>query len=285
MAVSATDLCAAANFVPFQDYAQADDSSKLLPKLTFYRAKQASLLVNSERSQDDKLKHAKTPLNENNASLLGAIDFTLPEQSLSTEATKSLSEPSMGDKLATLNPPITAPSTPKTSDVDSPTSSSKILIPDANSLHVLLVQAIHSSDKALLESCLQHSTSFATIRTTVQKVPTNYVIPLMNSLMDKFHKKPTRGSHLLEWIKAIVTIHSGYLMTIPDLVKKLSMFYQSIEQRLNGYEKMLKLKGRLELVLNQVCIFHLAGHPFYGICSNLFIFIRSIFGNLQTNQV
>ncbi len=45
---------------------------------------------------------------------------------------------------------------------------------------------------------------------------------------------------------------------MPDLVKRLGGLYQSIESRLNSFEKLLKLQGRLDLVMSQIQLRHRA---------------------------
>jgi len=41
-------------------------------------------------------------------------------------------------------------------------------------------------------------------------------------------------------------------MTVPDLVKTLSILYLTVDARLNVFKKLLKLSGRLDLLLSQV---------------------------------
>ena len=44
-------------------------------------------------------------------------------------------------------------------------------------------------------------------------------------------------------------------MTIPDLnTSSLSGLYQTVDSRLSSYDKLLKLSGRLDLLLSQISI-------------------------------
>lgn len=52
------------------------------------------------------------------------------------------------------------------------------------------------------------------------------------------------------------------MLTIPDLVRKLSSFYHMLESRVDNGKKLLKLQGRLDLVLSQMEIKRYSSVPF-----------------------
>lgn len=88
----------------------------------------------------------------------------------------------------------------------------------------------------------------------MKRFPTTQVVPLMEQLVEKLQLKPQRAPVLIEWIRAVVLVHAAYLMTVPGLVKQLSALYQTIDSRVGVYSKMLKLSGRLDLVMSQVAM-------------------------------
>jgi len=61
-----------------------------------------------------------------------------------------------------------------------------------------------------------------------------------------------RGMGLVAWVKAVLILHSGHLMTMPDLVARLSNLHSTLSTRLTLQERLLSLSGRLNLVLSQV---------------------------------
>jgi U3 small nucleolar RNA-associated protein 5 len=119
------------------------------------------------------------------------------------------------------------------------------------SLQTALVQALHSKDSALLEGCLRQRNP-EVIAATVRRFPTAYVIPLLLQLIDKFQEKPVRAQEIMDWIRPVLQIHTAYLMTVPDLVKKLSNFYQAMDTRVSVLPKLLTLNGRLDIVTTQI---------------------------------
>jgi U3 small nucleolar RNA-associated protein 5 len=98
----------------------------------------------------------------------------------------------------------------------------------ANSLTRTLIQALHSSDTRLLEMCLTHSEP-TLIHNTVRRLPPQLAIPLMTSCVDRLGKRNNvkgggggassqRGSSLVIWVKTVLVIHAGHLMTVRSQV-------------------------------------------------------------------
>ena len=97
----------------------------------------------------------------------------------------------------------------------------------ANSLTLTLIQALHSSDNRLLETCLAHSDS-TLIRNTVRRLPPQLAVPLLTACVERLSRgnraanmkgggggaSSQRGSGLISWIKAVLAVHSGHLMTV-----------------------------------------------------------------------
>jgi len=124
--------------------------------------------------------------------------------------------------------------------------------PSTDSVGVVLLQALESGDDQLLETCLSVD-DIKIIQRTVERLPTEYILPFQNILIQKFQSKPYRATELIPWIQTIVMVHTSYLLTIPNLnASALSGLYQTIDSRLGSYNKLLKLSGRLDLLLSQI---------------------------------
>ncbi|CAH1767203.1 13330_t:CDS:2, partial [Entrophospora sp. SA101] len=127
----------------------------------------------------------------------------------------------------------------------------KIQKPQANSMQQVLVQALHSSDEHLLKEVLGQ-TNLEIINNTVKKLPTQFVVPFLESMIDKFQGNPNYGTNLLRWIKSVLIIHMAYLMTIPRLTSRLSNFYKTLDTRCSSFQKLLNFHGRLEILTQQI---------------------------------
>ncbi|GAA6015631.1 hypothetical protein JCM10207_008151 [Rhodosporidiobolus poonsookiae] len=131
----------------------------------------------------------------------------------------------------------------------------------ATTLTTTLIQALHSSDGPLLESCLAHSNP-TLVRSTVKRLPSGgLVLSLLEAIVDRLGKQKRgkegmasvkRARALIGWLKETLIVHVGFLVTIPSLVNRLSALHASLTQRLALQQPLLALNGRLELVMSQI---------------------------------
>lgn len=104
----------------------------------------------------------------------------------------------------------------------------------ATTLTTTLIQALHSSDAPLLESCLIH-TSPSLIRSTVKRLPSgSLVLGLLELLVERLGrgKKGSQGNAsvkrargLIEWVRQVLIVHVGFLVTVRFLS---SSFHQRL---------------------------------------------------------
>lgn len=71
-----------------------------------------------------------------------------------------------------------------------------------------------SGDKQLLEDCLAN-TNENVVRNTVQQLPTPYVLPFLEDLINKFQSKPSRGT--VESFVFIVDVFMSFLFSTMDI--------------------------------------------------------------------
>ena len=97
----------------------------------------------------------------------------------------------------------------------------------AHSLSRTLVQALHSADTRLLETCLLHSDELL-VMNTVRRLPPQLAVPLLNACVDRLGRgarantakgggggaSAQRGTGLIRWIRAVLVIHTAHLMTV-----------------------------------------------------------------------
>lgn len=97
----------------------------------------------------------------------------------------------------------------------------------AHSLTRTLIQALHSSDSRLLETCLTHS-DVSLIRNTVRRLPPQLAVPLLLACVERLGRgaraanmkgggggaSTQRATALIAWIKTTLALHSGHLATV-----------------------------------------------------------------------
>jgi U3 small nucleolar RNA-associated protein 5 len=120
----------------------------------------------------------------------------------------------------------------------------------ADSLSVLLTQALRSSDRALLEQCLAVGNERVIANTVRRLLPLDAAL-LLRAAVERLQSRPSRGQQLAAWIQAVLLHHTAYLMAAPGAAPVMSALYQTIEARLAVQRQLLGLTGRLELLLAQ----------------------------------
>ncbi|KAG2235548.1 hypothetical protein INT48_003111 [Thamnidium elegans] len=219
----------------------------ILPQITLSRQPITNYLIDTSSIAANNLRTTRKAYDESAVTVIGNTDFTIKGPTMANDDNEQEEnvELSIEQKLQSLDVADTTQSKKKNN------KKKTIDTPSAGSLRSVLVQALHTNDAGLLEACLQHYKPDV-IDNTIRKLPTEYLIPLLLELITRFQEKPIRAPVLLVWIKSVLLIHTAYLMTVPDLVGKLSNFYQALDTRLGVFPKLLALRGRLDIVQSQV---------------------------------
>ncbi|GFR42926.1 hypothetical protein Agub_g3822 [Astrephomene gubernaculifera] len=119
----------------------------------------------------------------------------------------------------------------------------------ADSLSVLLTQAIRSNDRALLERCLATSSPSLVANTVARIMPMDAAL-FLKAAVDRLVSRPSRASQLVAWIRAVLHHHTAYLMSAPGVQPSLTSLFQAIDARVKLHDPLLRLHGRLGLVLH-----------------------------------
>lgn len=171
-------------------------------------------------------------------------------------------EPTLAQRLTALGFKDPSLAVDEDDELDVPVKRQSGALMNEASLATSLSQALHSGDMSLLTSCLNHNDP-ALIRNTVRKLSGPLSVKLLEECVGRLNgvggshvSKGTMGSQkargLMEWVRATLLNHMGYLMSLPNLVTRLSGLHATLSSRLATHERLLALNGRLELVLSQI---------------------------------
>jgi U3 small nucleolar RNA-associated protein 5 len=181
-------------------------------------------------------------------------DAASPAEALLPEDAEESGEPSFGDLVranaseaidvagAFEDPSLRALSYPRGTQIQPPSGAS---------LGTVLTQALKTNDVSLLESCL-HTPDVNTIRATIQRLESPLAGTLLQKLADRLHRRPGRAGSLMVWVQWTLVSHGGYLVTQPDLIKKLAELNKVIGERAKGLQSLLSLKGKLDMLEAQI---------------------------------
>ena len=250
---SDTILCARGSQVKplFDTFAFRTSEGELVSQLNVVTASENLLLdaeemeTSSARGKKSKQVHVVSLADKAPATMVKDLDDIGTDQ-----ATSETEETTLADRLAQLQEVIDA-DIPTAGDNEEDEVAGTMVEPQSGSLIKVLEQALQSKDNSMLEYCLR-LTDVEMIETTVEGLNSTRVIPFLTRIVDKFERKPMRGHNLCIWIRAILKFHTAYLMTVPELVHKLSTLYQTLEARLAVFSQLYRVSGRLELMLNQI---------------------------------
>ncbi|KAG1139879.1 hypothetical protein G6F37_008913 [Rhizopus arrhizus] len=223
-----------------------EETGAILRDIELFRQPVTNYLIDSASIAVNNLRTTKKTYDESTVTVIGNSDFVVKAPTMAENHEESVeAEQTIEQKLLSLDVADTNEQKHKKN------KKKTVVTPAAGSLQTVLVQALHSNDTSLLEACLQF-TKRDVIENTIRRLPTEYLIPLLLDLITRFQEKPGRAPALLIWIQSILLIHTAYLMTVPNLVGKLSNFYQALDTRLGVFPKLLALRGRLDVVQSQV---------------------------------
>jgi U3 small nucleolar RNA-associated protein 5 len=85
----------------------------------------------------------------------------------------------------------------------------------------------------------------------------------LDSLLDAYQDSKISSISLSKWTRSILLYHSSSIMSNSKILQKLSPLYHSLNTRLETYNSLIDLSGRLDLVLG------LSGQPMIGFDSSL----------------
>ncbi|KAG1322484.1 hypothetical protein G6F62_010217 [Rhizopus arrhizus] len=223
-----------------------EETGAILRDIELFRQPVTNYLIDSASIAVNNLRTTKKTYDESTVTVIGNSDFVVKAPTMAENHEENVeAEQTIEQKLLSLDVADTNEQKHKKN------KKKTVVTPAAGSLQTVLVQALHSNDTSLLEACLQF-TKRDVIENTIRRLPTEYLIPLLLDLITRFQEKPGRAPALLIWIQSILLIHTAYLMTVPNLVGKLSNFYQALDTRLGVFPKLLALRGRLDVVQSQV---------------------------------
>ncbi|PXF42820.1 WD repeat-containing protein 43 [Gracilariopsis chorda] len=149
------------------------------------------------------------------------------------------------DKLAALGV------TTDTTRADMPTVLPSLDSSRLDSRVVILCQAVRVGDDHLFDNIIDSTQNADTIRNTVDEMPPEVATgALLDMLVDRLERYPSRVEKLLTWIRTVLIEHAGTLIS-QQHNQTLHALQAIIEARTQNLEALSRLEGRLELVVGQ----------------------------------
>ena len=122
--------------------------------------------------------------------------------------------------------------------------------PKADSLAVLLSQALVAEDRALIERCLSVSDPTVVDNTTSRLAP-HAATRLLGAALDRMRTKPARGEQLARWMRTVMLHHAGYIASSTKAQAQLVELQRTVESHVAMQRPLSSLLGRLDLLLHR----------------------------------
>ncbi|KAE8656945.1 periodic tryptophan protein 2-like protein [Hibiscus syriacus] len=155
-------------------------------------------------------------------------------------------EPTMAEKLTILNS-IENGENETTENQERGESSPHGKPPTADSVNVLLKQALHADDRALLLDCL-YTQDEKVIANSVSQLNPSDVLKLLRSLVSITQSRGAVLACALPWIKSLLLHHASGIMSQESSILALNSLYQLIESRVSTFESALQISSCLDFL-------------------------------------
>ncbi|CAO2815298.1 unnamed protein product [Amaranthus hypochondriacus] len=151
-------------------------------------------------------------------------------------------EPTMADQLAILDL-----DNKKDTEIQEKAEPPKTQPPSADSVHVLLKQALHADDRALLLDCLYNQDD-KVITNTVSVLNSVDIFKLLTSILSIIQSRGAVLACTLSWLKSLLLQHSSMIMSQESSLPALNSLYQLIESRIANLNPAMHLSSSLDLL-------------------------------------
>ncbi|RWR72393.1 WD repeat-containing protein 43 isoform X1 [Cinnamomum micranthum f. kanehirae] len=158
-----------------------------------------------------------------------------------------MNEPTMGEKLANLN----ILDEPTKNNQQKQDLSSDVKPPSADSVYVMLKQALHADDRALLLDCLYTQDEKVIANSTSLLNPSD-VIKLLNFLLSMVQSRGGMLVCAIPWLRSLLLQHASGIMSQESSLRALNSLYQVIESRVSTFGSAMQLSSHLDYLFTGI---------------------------------
>ncbi|KAL9682623.1 hypothetical protein QQ045_014425 [Rhodiola kirilowii] len=153
-------------------------------------------------------------------------------------------EPTMGEKLERLK----LMEIEKDKDEEKKeVSAAPVVPPSADSVHVLLKQALRAEDRAMLLECIYNQDE-KVIANSVSLLSSADVIKLLNSLLNLIQSRGAVLVCALPWLKSLLLQHATGIMSQESSLMALNSLYQLMDSRVATFRSAMKVSSCLDFL-------------------------------------
>ncbi|KAI9110359.1 hypothetical protein K1719_018801 [Acacia pycnantha] len=202
--------------------------------------------VKSDGKERKKAKKRQAELDPDLPTTTEEVNFDIDQGEVADGVLDfDVNEPTMGDKLASLN---LQGENDKSRSVEEQESSVLTMPPSANSVDILLKQALHADDRALILDCL-FTQDEKVIQKTISQLKTSHVHKFFNFLVSSIAE--SRGAIMacaLPWLKFLPLEHASVITSQESSLRDLNSLNQLIGSRISTFKSAIELSTTMDLL-------------------------------------
>ncbi|XP_062206359.1 uncharacterized protein LOC133908378 isoform X2 [Phragmites australis] len=218
-----------------------------------------SALVNSKESGEPDLQENTNPIHQGrekkkesskkkerakkrSSSVLDSTNDIINER----KSEYNLDEPTMEEKLATLN---LINEDNKRNDTEE--QSLSMAPPSADSVHILLKQALRADDNVSLLTCLYNRDEKVILKSILLLTPAD-VVKLLKFFVLQIQSRGAVLVCLLPWLQSLLSQHMSSIVSQESSLSLLNSLYQLIDARTSTFESALQLSTTLDYLFSEI---------------------------------
>lgn len=199
-----------------------------------------SFEASAEKSSKSKSRKKRRAPEDDDAHVPDNLAYDKGEDANGTQVDDN--EPTMADKLASLD--LEKKDNTVVQERQEPSQTQP---PSADSVHVLLRQALHADDSTLLLDCLYNQDE-KVIANSVSLLNAVDIFRLLESLLSIIQSRGAVLVCALPWLRSLLLQHSSRIMSHESSLAALNSLYQLIESRVANLNLSLQLASSLDLL-------------------------------------
>ncbi|KAG0461189.1 hypothetical protein HPP92_021486 [Vanilla planifolia] len=188
-------------------------------------------------------KRAKSDLDDSSQ----GKHFTVAGKMQDLVSELDFNEPTIAEKLAGLELNNDGETKGTALEETQPTTS----IPSADSVHVMLKQALRAEDHALLLNCLYTNDEKVITKSTALLNPSD-AVKLLKSLLSMIELRGTILACALPWLRSLLSQHASSIASQESSLLLLNSLYQLIETRTSTFRSALLLSTCLDCLFGEM---------------------------------
>ena len=184
------------------------------------------------------------------------MPLDIPDWALDFKMDKKKDQHLLRNKKLNLSTPVKASPT----DVPEPCLATPVIVDDTpepcvgiEKMLADLTAGVESNDVDMVSAAIESGRTEAIVSQVLSRIPVSLILPLLRTLKKMVLRKSVKTTVQLFWLEQLIQSKLTFLLSMPGVVEgELKSILETLTIRIEVFDRVLKMKGRLNLLLSQV---------------------------------